>query len=458
MLSLTELQLIERLELQLRRVIPRNEMKYKYVYGHLQVKDLGVTTPPRLKGINSVLGWGSSAVDVLAERIQFRGFYSPNDNVDELNVQFRENELESEQRAVTKDSLATGVSFITAGIGDQDLGEPEIIYTPESPNFVTGDYHHKGKKFLNALKLVNKENHTEAVLYLPYATITLIREKGRNKSWFEVDRDEHNLGFVPVTPVRNNWDSKYVWGRSEISRPLRGHIESGMRVILGTELASAFFAVPFRVLSGSNPGDFSNEDGTLKNVWDLVAGNVAQLPYNSVQDVMPTLTQLPASNPENIMNLIESFGRLAAREIGVPPSYFGFETSNPSSADAIIESDKKLITKTKTRIPEFKRAWKEAFRQGQLLAGKPLPEDWDQVQATFMRPETPTPAAAADRISKLNAAGVFEKPLPDFVYRELNFDETEIMQLKKFISDQQGNSLIQGLLNQNGAAATTEGA
>lgn len=445
-LSLSEISNIERLEKKLRQKVILNQKPENYYYGNLTTKDLGVSTPPRFRYLNTVLGWGAAAVDTLDERVKFQGFYSPNNNVDELNRQFRENFLEVLQRPASLDAFITGIGFISTGMGDQELGEPDVIYRSESPNELTGDYNIRTLSMDSAIKLSQTGNIINATLWLADRTVTLVKDV-KSKTWYEVERDEHELGFVPISPIINGYDSKYRMGRTEITTALKGHIDEGMRVLLGASVAREFFALPLRALTGGNPDDFKNEDGSPMNVWDLIAGKVMNIPYNAVESVMPTFEQLPGANPENIMNLIPPLARLAAREIGVPPSYFGFETANPTAADAIILADGKVIAKAKNRIPERQMAWKQAFGYGQRMLYGTLPDEWDAVEATFMRPETPTPAAAADRMSKMNAMGVFEKSLPEFVYRELGMREVEILQLKQYLQTQQGTSLIQGLIN-----------
>lgn len=448
-LSLSELQLIESLEKNLRSCMASNSQKYKYYYGHLAVKDLGISTPARLRGLNTALGWGTSAVDVLEERMVFSGFYSPSEDVEHLNEQFRENFLAVNQKPIQKDSLITGASYISIAPGNRDLGETEIMYRPESPSHIYGEYNSRTMKLNNALKMVRSGDVVKAVLWLPYATIELIKDLKLNK-WFEVDRDEHNLGFVPVVQVSNNADSMYPRGRSEITQALRGFIDSGMRTLLGTEVAREFFARPLRAMVGADQGDFIDADGVPTNPYNVKAGGLLNVPYNSQDALLPSLIQLPPSNPENILNLLEPLARLAAREIGVPPSYFGFETVNPSSADAINEADKKLVNKVYSRLPEQKKAWKQAFEYGEIIrTGELTFEDWVNVEAVYERPETPTPAAAADRITKMISSGVFSQNLPDFVYRELGLKELEILQLKEFLQNNEGNALINSLIEQN---------
>jgi hypothetical protein len=456
MLSQEELQLVLKLEGNLRNAIQANEEKYRYYYQKLTVKDLGISTPPSMRWLKCILGWASAAVDCIEERIFFRGFYSPTNNpvIEKLNELYRLNDIEVQQRIVAKDMFITGSSYISVGVGGE--GEAEVIQRAESPNEVYGDYNFRKRELDNALKVVRMETHYAGTLWLPNVTIQLTKSLDADAQWTEVERDEHNLGRVTVVNAMNEADSLYRRGRTEISPSLRSHVDAGMRVILNTETSREFFASPLRAITGADKEDFMDEEGNPVGAWDMIASKIVVIPASEDGAPNPTMIQLPASNPENIMNLIEPFARLAAREIGVPPSYFGFESTNPSSADALNAADAKLLHRVAKRQPEIGRAWKLANEYAQLLLNGEVIEDWADTEAVFARPEAASPAASADRLTKLQATGVFDRLLPDFVYVELGFREVEILQLKQWLQQNAGQDLVKTLLATNANTAATE--
>ena len=91
-----------------------------------------------------------------------------------------------------------------------------------------------------------------------------------------------------------------------------------------------------------------------------------------------------------------------------------------------------------------------------LVAGREKPEEWNTIESVFMRPETPTPQASADRVVKLNAMGLFERELPTWVYREIGLSEVEIKETQEFIRTQGGNSLIESLISANATIGATD--
>ena len=54
--------------------LPRNALKYRYYCGKNKLKDFGISTPPQLLTVETVVGWPQKAVDVLAARSRFDGF------------------------------------------------------------------------------------------------------------------------------------------------------------------------------------------------------------------------------------------------------------------------------------------------------------------------------------------------------------------------------------------------
>jgi hypothetical protein len=451
MASPEELALVARHENNLvTKYIPHNNELYRYYYQKLHVKDLGISTPPRLRPLNSLLGWCSAAVDVILERLKYQGLYSPNNEpqIVKLNKLYRQNEVEVVQEMATKDAEITGISFISTAPGGE--GEAEVIWRAESPNEVTGDYNHRTLEMYNAFKRVSAGDKWLGTLWLPDVTIQFEKKKDSN-NWIEVDRDEHNLGEIHIAPVIIDGDTQNPMGRSVITPALRGHTDSGMRILLGSEVSREYYGQPLRTVTGATKEDFIDpETGAQLSPWDLIASHFIMLPgADEDGNEAVTLNQLPASSPEVILNTLEITAKLAAKEIGVAPSYFGFETTNPSSVDAMNFADNKLLNKVYKHQPAVARAWKLAARHALRLLEGEIMENWDEVEAVFMRPESVSPAAASDRWIKLKGVGILEQELPDFIYTELGFRPVEVLQLKQWLQKNAGQQLVQQLLTQN---------
>lgn len=437
MISTNEKNEINKLNKKLDLVSVSNNKKNNYYYQENKVKDLGINTPPLMQNLDVVVGWPTATVDIQLERIKCLGFYNPNEdeNTQWLNKIWKENYMESEQKVHQRDSMITGISFLSASLGDED--EPEVVWLSENSSSMTMNYDHRKGIATSAFKKIKKEKDTWlGELYTPDSNIQLVKERG--KDWIEVSRINHEIGFVPIVPFFNNPDGLFRNGRTELTKSILGYTDSTMRSILSSEVMREYYSRPVRAILGGNPTDFDQlmvHEGRL--VWKLESGDIINIATSYDRDGNPipqSFQEFGAEDPTNVLKMIEFYGRLVAREIGVPPAYMGFDTINPSSADAINASDSKLIQKSLMRIPHYKRSYKKLADYSLRLTGREKGESWSDFEAEFARVDTVTPQAAADRISKLNAVGVFDREFPTWVYREVGLNDVEIQQTKNFVA------------------------
>lgn len=414
-----ELALIKRLVNKLGSHYRSNEIKEAYYEGKQRLKDLNISIPPSLKLVSSVVGWAGTAVDVLEERLDFEGYIGA-DNLG-VNDIFQANELDLESSLGHKDALIYGTGFVFVGKGRE--GEADPLITIESPTKATAIYDMRTRRISAAL-LVDTDDIAEierGSLYLPEQTIYFEKY---NDTFVEVNRDIHNLGRVPVAPLVNNPRSGDPYGRSEITRAVRSYTDSAMRTLLGAEVAREFYSSPQRYILGADENIFLDSDGNKMNPWSVIQGRVLGVPYNEAESVMPQVGQFSANSPAPYFDQIRSYAQLIAAETAIPASYLGFQTDNPSSADAIRQMEARLVKRAERRQKQFGRTWSEVAKLALLVRDGSIP-----AEATLLRPvwrdaSTPTRAASADEAIKLIQAGVL---LPDseVTYNRINLSATD---------------------------------
>ena len=108
-----------------------NAVKGKYYDGLQRIKDLGISLPPQMRSIDTVVGWPGTTVDVMEERLDFEGWTG-----DDLDEVYRENRLSVEAPQAHLDALIYGTSFVAVSTGGD--GEPDPLITVESPTSITG--------------------------------------------------------------------------------------------------------------------------------------------------------------------------------------------------------------------------------------------------------------------------------------------------------------------------------
>lgn len=399
-LSIDELTLIQQLFKKLQAHDAHNATLEAYYEGKNRLKDLRISIPPQLTAVEAVVGWAGTAVDVLEERLDFEGYIGG--DAFGLNAIYRANELDLESGLGHKDALVFGTGFVVVGKGQ--AGEPDPLITIESPKKMTGNYDLRTRRLTSAL-LVNRNDRgvaTTGSLYLPNETIYLAFDGG----WLEIDRDVHNLGRVPVSPLNNNPRTGDPYGRSEITRAVRSYTDSAMRTLLGAEVAREFYSAPQRYVLGAKEDTFTDADGNPLDAWSVYQGRLLGLPYNEADGVMPQVGQFSANDPRPYFDQIRAYAQMLAAETAVPSSYLGFQTDNPASADAIRQMEARLVKRAERRQRQFGRTWTEVAKLALLVRDGELPAGIEEVRPIWRDASTPTRAAAADEVVKLIQVGV----------------------------------------------------
>lgn len=451
-LTADELGLIQHLVKRLGKHYAGNEIKEHYYEGKQRLKDLNISIPPSLKLVSSVVGWAGTAVDVLEERLDFEGYIGA-DNLG-LNDVYRQNNLDLESGLGHKDALIYGTGFVFVGKGRVDEGEPEVLITIESPKKATAIYDMRARR-ISAAILVNSDDVGEITagsLYLPNETIFFERV---NSLYLETYRDVHLLGRVPVAPLINNPRSGDPYGRSEITRAVRSYTDSAMRTLLGAEVAREFYSSPQRYILGADESIFLDADGNRLNPWSVIQGRVLGVPYNEDENVMPQVGQFQANSPAPYFEQIRSYAQLIAAETAIPASYLGFQTDNPSSADAIRQMEARLVKRAERRQKQFGRTWSEVAKLALLVRDGGIAAEAADLRPIWRDASTPTRAAAADEAVKLIQSGVL---LPDseITYNRIGLSESDKTVLRAEKAASQAQTLLENLATAAQAVAAPE--
>jgi len=446
-LNIDEGRLVESLARQLGQHEYKNFLLNNYYEGKNKLKDLRISIPPQLTNVETVVGWAGTAVDVLEERLDFEGYL--NGEVLGLNEIFRANELDLESSMAHRDALIYGTGFVVVGRGNS--GEANPLITIESPKKMTAVYDSRTRKVAAAL-LVNhdsKGNYSSGSLYLPNETIFI---EYAATGWFEVERDIHNLGAVPVSAIPNNPRSSDPYGRSEITPAVRSYTDAAMRTLLGAEVAREFYSAPQRYVLGADQDVFLDADGNPLNPWSVYQGRILGLPYNEDNGVMPEVGQFTAGSTTPYFEQIRAYAQLVAAETAIPASYLGFQTDNPASADAIRQMEARLVKRAERRQRQFGRSWLEVARLAVQvrdgLTPEELPSELNDVRAIWRDASTPTRAAAADEVIKLIASGVLLAD-SEITYNRIGLTEGDKQVIKSEKAAINNSNLINSLLAPN---------
>jgi hypothetical protein len=231
-----------------------------------------------------------------------------------------------------------------------------------------------------------------ATLYMPNATVSLTRrDDGR---WVEYERDDHQLGRVPVVMFLNRARTGSWSGASEMADviPLT---DAAARALTNLQLAGETHAVPQRWVLGMSKGDFVDAAGNPLPVWQAYFGAIW-----ASENADGKVGQFAASSLSNFHETVNHYAQLVAGVTGLPMRYLGQNTANPPSADGIRADESRLVLNAEDKHTQFGPPWGWVsalylrFRDGVWVDGNRIRVDWHDAA-------TPTYAAKVDGIQKL---------------------------------------------------------
>ena len=402
-----------------------NAENAEYYEGDHATRLVGMSTPPILQSIKTVSGWPGTACDVLEERLDFLGWTAPSEDAFGLDEVYAANSLDVDSSLAHLDSLIHGISFAIVGAGGP--GDPAQLVTIESPNDTTILWDSKKRRAVAGLAIRAEDEGrqaTAATLYLPDRSVSVERYGSR---WKVVDVDRHSLGRVPVVPVLNRMRGSRTVGRSEITSTVKYLADNAVRTMLAMETNREFYAAPQRWMMGADETAFQNPDGSVRSAWEAVMGRVWVAPRDEDGN-LPQVGEFRANEPTPYIKQVELLGQLLAAEAGIPSSYLGFLTANPSSADAIRAGEARLVKRAERRQTIFSRAWLEVARLALMVRDGREPAGFSEVRCRWADAATPTRAAAADEAVKLIGAGILP-PDSRVTYDRIGLTDGEVATL-----------------------------
>lgn len=409
-LSDDELALINVLRADMLRDRWALQLRDAYFNGEQLVRDLGISIPPQLKGLHTVIGWPRVGVESLEERLDLEAFrWADGADSSDLSEIVEANDLLDEASLAHTDALIYGREYLAVGSGDCGEDCPPLI-TVESPLDMTLLWDARLRMGTAALRECQADGFVESgleermiVLYLPDQTITALPSP--SGGWEVIDRDIHQLGVVPVVRLANRQRTADRVGKSEITPDVMSITDAACRRLMGIEVAAEFFGAPARYILGASESAFQDAEGNAKSAWETYIGRVLALERDEDGNV-PDVGQFPAHDPSGQTKIVDLYARIMSSQFGLPPHMLGYTTDNPASADAIRSTEAKLVKRSERRIRRFGRAWQDAMRLALWVRDGEPPDKARRIETVWRNPATPTVAAQADATVKLVQAGI----------------------------------------------------
>jgi hypothetical protein len=409
-LSAEQLALVTKLNQSLDASGREDERLGKYYQGAQRLEHIGLAVPPELRRFEMCANWNRVAVDSIEQRQRVKTFMLPGE--DKASTILREhwdaNNLDSESRLLHRDTLIYGRGFVCVGTNAEDPEHPLI--TVESPREMVADVDPRTRRIRAAVRVyggtTDDPTPQYATLYEPNSTVWLERQKG---SWAEVDRDNHNLGRVPIVMFLNRRRTGSWTGESEMTDviPL---VDAAARSLTGLQLAAETIIAPKRYVLGVTKGDFVDSDGNPLPAWEAYFGALW-----ANQNADAKVGQLPGADLGNFHKTVEHYGQLVSSVTGLPLRYLGQNSVNPAAEGAIRADESRLVLNVEAKNDNNGDGWAwvqgiaERFRTGSWPLANQIKTEWHD-------PGTPTFAQKADALQKMHGGG-------PIVSREGSWDE-----------------------------------
>lgn len=435
---------------------PYLELRGLYYDGMQKIQDLGISIPPSLAGLRTVIGWPQIGIDAIDERCRVEGFRYPssNDTDEDLWGIWQANNLDGEAQLAQIDALVYGRCYITVGPGDDDTnGEPLI--TAESPINMTAAWNARMRRPVAALQLYLDTDFTSdmygqevAALYLPNSTIYMARTAATGSTtlgtgnWEITDRDNHNLGRPPVVRMANRQRVANRDGLSEITPAWMSTTDSACRTLLGMEVGRELFAAPRRYVLGASEDAFVKADGSAASAWEAYVNKMMALERDEEGNI-PTVGEFKSSDPATFTKLIDTYTKIMSGLTSLPPHYLGLTSDgNPASADAIRSEEARLVKRVERKHTAFGEAWEDTLRLALMIRGGSLPDQVHRMETDWADPNTPTMAQTSDAITKQVMAGSIPAK-SDVTLKRLGYSAVERARLEADRAKDEGAQFLQ---------------
>lgn len=407
----------------------RNATLKTYIEMKNATKDLGISIPPDLTGVNSIVGWADKAMRVRAVRSKFQGFVFEGEQDRRLDTLVRRNNLIEKYARACRGALTYGCSAMTVMRG-ATLRQPPVMVRSFSANqcCMKWDKDEDGIGCGIAAVGVDREGIANRyVLHEPDAVVTIWRND--EYVWY-CAVEPHPMGRPLMVPLVHDADDDRPLGHSVVTPEVMGIIDKAMRDVLRMEVGAEFFTAPQRYILGADPDLFSLD--SVKETYEEAEGEDDSDDAESqprpvdprkmmraylgaflaltrdVEGNVPQVGQFPAGDAGNFISVFENDAQRFSGATNVPLGQLGVLSNTYTSSDALGAANDPLILDVEAINRSMGASMEEVARLMMALdrgiAYDALTDRELGVVAQFVDPAQPTISATADAWTKIGSA------------------------------------------------------
>lgn len=432
-LSEVEQFTLSQLVAQLEAKRPRAAVRDAYYDGRKRLDRYGISIPPQMRDLETVIGWPAKTCDVLASRLHLGGFVIPGQSSSDTGIEeiFAANSMSVEIPQAFVSTFIHGVSFVAVTGGDVSIGEPEVLIQTMPATEATGLWDGRRRRLAAALWMpvfdARSRRPQTVVLYLDDQVITLSKEYGGK--WV-AERSPHKLGRVPVVPLRYRPRMGRPFGMSRISRAVISLTDQAVRTMLRTEVSAEFYSSPQRYMLGADESAFVGPNGEARTQWESIIGRMLVIGRDE-DDNIPTVGQFPQLSMQPHAEHLRSIAMMYCGETDIPPANVGIIHDNPSSADAIDAAWAGMVGVAELCQVELGSGLTEVAQLAVMTRDglSAVPDELLRLRPKFRDASIPTKQAQTQATVMQIQSGVL-RPDSEVALEQLGYDQTDIERIQ----------------------------
>ena len=217
----------------------RVRKRYEYYEMKNIVRDFGISSPPELRHWMGTLGWCAKAVDTLADRLLFREF---DNDIYGMNEIFEQNQKDIFVDSAILGSLISACDFVYITTDDNGFPLLKVV----DGRHATGIIDPITNMLKEGYAVLEWDEWDRPIMEAYLVTgATYIYTNGQLTNVVM-----NNAPYPLLVPVINRPDAVRPFGHSRISRACMSIVNSAVRTVKRSEIASEFYSFPQKYVLG----------------------------------------------------------------------------------------------------------------------------------------------------------------------------------------------------------------
>lgn len=422
--------------------IRRNMIKYRYYDGKNKLKDFGISTPPQLLDVETVVDWPNKAVTALADRVRFDGFTAKDADVQSrLDALTRRAGFMRRMRFLPHSEGIYGFYIGTVGV-DADGNAQMDFYDAEHSAAVWDAA--KGRIAYGMVIDAFSDGIPVAARVFTDDAVHSFRLDGVWR-W---ETQPISMGRIPMEAFTYRPTDRKPFGQSRVSRTVMSLTDSAVRAALGADISFQFAVAPQKFLLGAAEDPFKN-----RTRWEAFIGNIFAVGYNGKQGVMPQFGQLSQPSMQQSSDMMRMLAARFSGATNIPISQLGIIHDQPASAEAIYAANEPLVIEA-TDLIEGNRETMKSLARMCIAAEYDVPldeltDDQLDIMPNYRNPAMPSVVSQADAAVKIASA------VPEFAgtaawWKLVGMPEDTRREIENEIAAKNAQRLFDAMFDENG--------